>query len=313
MESLTNKGYLRSGGDIYNIAISLMICVDSYLIWQFHGTKKTLKQLTVIILCCSLALGIVVYVQFIALADLSDYVFAYSSKNSLAQILFCAGLMGLIFLGLFKNKFIKIGVVSCVCVLLVLVFMLKSRGTIVCVFLIAAYYTLKHGTVKHRIWIAIGFLAVILYVYYNSDAHSVVVDQILLANRDAEDVNDVSSGRVEIIGNKFDVIENNLLFGIGNSYVDCMPICMILQYGLLGASMVFTFLFLLGRHIVRLPRTSILNLNTYLLFFSYILNSLFEAYPPFGPGIKCFILWMSIGFSLAYQEKIGINRQYNIL
>ena len=37
----------------------------------------------------------------------------------------------------------------------------------------------------------------------------------------------------------------------------------------------------------------------YVLYMSFLINALFEAYPPFGPGVKCFILWMVYGFALA--------------
>ena len=36
-----------------------------------------------------------------------------------------------------------------------------------------------------------------------------------------------------------------------------------------------------------------------------MLNSLFEAKPPFGPGIKCFLLWLMLGFSLALEERLA--------
>lgn len=44
-------------------------------------------------------------------------------------------------------------------------------------------------------------------------------------------------------------------------------------------------------------------LIVYLLFMVYMINSLFEAYTPFGPGMKCFELWAFFGIALAEQKR----------
>ena len=32
-------------------------------------------------------------------------------------------------------------------------------------------------------------------------------------------------------------------------------------------------------------------------------NSLFEELAPFGPGVKCYLLWVVTGLSMAFTEK----------
>ena len=82
-----------------------------------------------------------------------------------------------------------------------------------------------------------------------------------------------------------------------------MPIAMVLQFGIFGAMIVLIFLAILTRKIVRFNRANQLHLVSYLLFIAMMLNSLFEAWPPFGPGVKCFMMWMMLGYSLAIGDK----------
>ena len=79
---------------------------------------------------------------------------------------------------------------------------------------------------------------------------------------------------------------------------------MILQFGLLGAAIVFAYIGVTLSKVLSLDRDNKIHLVTYLLMMAMMLNSLFEAPPPFGPGVKCFMLWMAIGFSFAYEKNI---------
>lgn len=90
-----------------------------------------------------------------------------------------------------------------------------------------------------------------------------------------------------------------------------MPIIMLFQYGIVGGLMIFSFLIYIGYYVtLRIDRNSY-NLIAFLLFWSFMLNSLFEAQPPFGPGVKCFLLWVFIGFALA--KPVTDAENYNFL
>ena len=82
---------------------------------------------------------------------------------------------------------------------------------------------------------------------------------------------------------------------------------MMLQFGFIGFVIVITYIGILFRKIVKLDLQNNIHLATFLIFVAMVLNSLFEAWPPFGPGVKCFMLWMMLGFSLALESKP--NRQ----
>ena len=98
-----------------------------------------------------------------------------------------------------------------------------------------------------------------------------------------------------------DIFSNHMILGIGEFYVDNMPLVMLVQYGILGACLVFYYIFVIVKKTISFNSTKI-NSCTCALLGVYLINSLFEAQPPFGPGAKCFLLWVFIGFSYAEHE-----------
>lgn len=187
--------------------------------------------------------------------------------------------------------------------------MIKSRATIIGIFFVAAYFILKSGSLRVRIFSTTLIAALVILVLLNDNLYDIVVNGILLSGRSAANLNDVSSGRVILIQKCMEGISENFWFGNGNKYLDCMPVIMLYQYGFIGAMMVFSFLIHIGWHVLFKIDRSPANLLAFLLFGCFMLNSLFEAQPPFGPGIKCFLLWVFIGFSLARPVQDDFSEQ----
>ncbi|WP_353654403.1 O-antigen ligase family protein [Muribaculum intestinale] len=184
--------------------------------------------------------------------------------------------------------------------MVIVIFMLKSRATLCGFFFVVLFYIIKYNNFRIRATIGCLTILIVTYILCDSAAYEVVVEQIIFGNRDASDVNDLSSGRVYLMKQLLPGIYESPWFGSGNKYMDCFPIIMIAQYGIIGASIVFIFLLYVASLIsIKFKPRLNYNLATYLLFWAAMINSLFEANPPFGPGIKCFIIWMLFGISLS--------------
>lgn len=52
------------------------------------------------------------------------------------------------------------------------------------------------------------------------------------------------------------------------------------------------------------PSTYNIRYTVVVLAAVFSLNSIFEGLPPFGPGIKCYILWFLFGVLCNYNESI---------
>lgn len=291
------------GSDAINIAISLMVTAVSYCFWIKSGSKIMLSRISLICLICCCFLAVVVYLGFLINSSLSSLQYAFSSKNSMGQLLLNGAVLALTCY-LPKWKIQKIFLIFCMIWILAVIVMLKSRATLVGVMFIILYYILQSDNKRIRKLVVGGTILFVILLIVSENIYDVIVNQIVFANRDASSLDTISSGRGNLISEQLQKIPGNLLLGSGNDYMDCFPLMMIVQYGLIGASFVFSFLYITAKNIYeRLKPRKEIYLAVFLIFWAGMLNSLFEAQPPFGPGIKMFLLWMCLGFSLAKYDK----------
>lgn len=300
LQAFTTKQYV--GTDFNNICYSLGITMVSYCVWCKVGNQKFLNQVVMCSLITCMILALNIYTEFLASANIESRSYAYTSKNSAAQILLnCI----ILFLAskYSKRLFTIVSIIIVLC-FAVEIFLLKSRATILGLFFAVGYlaFFTKNRQIK-RIVQCFGVLCLVYFIC-NTAALDSIVNNFLLGNRDASNLDDVSSGRFTIISSVIMLFNTSPWTGVGNLYVDCFPVSVLAQFGILGSVIVLLFiLYLIKEVFFRLKANSPLFLANYLLVATILINSLFEAQPPFGPGMKCFIIWMIFGFSLAsYSE-----------
>lgn len=314
LEACSTRTYITSGGDLYNMVISLLIFIDCFIFWKHYHSLITYKNILILMMVGCLILGIIVYIYYLQFADITSTTYAYNAKNSLGQILFVGGVMTLIGINLFKKKY-KLFISTCIIVLIIIIMLLKSRATIICIFFVILYYMMQKRYAMLRKYIIFGSVVGIALIILSEDIYNTIVINILFANRDASSVSSLSSGRSELILKAIRLIDENWLLGVGDKYLDCMPVAILLQYGIFGLFIVLIFIMVLSYKIIRLPQNNIINISTFIVYCSFMLNSIFEAYPPFGPGAKCFPLWMLLGFALsskkAYKYQLGQQSNNN--
>lgn len=305
LQVFTDNPYLAV--DVLNICMSMVIALVSYSFWRMFGSQKVMIIICGIIVIAGFFLAYSVYKDYLADASILDLVYAFKNKNSMGQILLCCGFIALVN---YKPKFmvVKIAYYFAICFMFFVMILMKARATIVCGFFILMYYVFKSGNRKLQLSVIflLFFLVGLIWVY--QDLFELIVTGIMLANNDVDDINDVSSDRVVLVSKAIELLKENYIWGIGDFYIDCMPVAMLLQFGIFGAALVFFLIFIFGYHVTRLDyNNDKLSRTAFLLFYAFLVNSLFEAQPPFGPGAKCFLLWVTIGFAFANYEKKTSN------
>lgn len=301
-EAVTNVSYI--GADTYNICISIFILSVSYCYgMHVQSFKRSFNNLSFFFFVASLVYGISVYVKYLVGADMFSIVYAYGDKNSAAQIFLSACI---ILFTLFRpsNFAQKIVAYSLIVILLYVMFILKSRATLLGFFFVLGYFTFVYKNKKVRYVFFLAIIAMCIYILSNPSFYRTLVEGILFANRDSTDLNSLSSGRVEQLETCVDLFVSSPIIGIGNKYFDCFPIIILTQYGIMGAIIVFVFIAnRIKECVYKLDLNNQLDLCAFLLMMTYMLNSLFEAQPPFGPGVKCFPLWMIWGIMLSTKVR----------
>lgn len=306
----SEKGYM--GQDCYNIAVAFMVMTVSFVYW--YQLKEEDKKTVLIYISRGIFIGIivlslVVYLDYLRGADLRGRLYIFQEKNSMGQILLSGLYIGLS-LSFPKNRIFQI--IYCIIGLIVIfiIFALKSRATLVGIGFLIIYYIIFYNNKKMRMIFTVLLAGIIIYGFIFSSWGEFVYDNFILAGRSANDINDLSSGRFGIIERKLGWVENDFI-GIGNTYLDCFPLAIFVQYGIIGCLIIGIFLLWLTIKLFKLNREKKLYETTVVLYLVFMVNCFFEAYPPFGPGVKCFMLWLFIGFSLSQYYKYNNTLKSN--
>lgn len=297
-----SKDQISLKTDVINILMSFLVLYTSFLFWIHNKSEKFLRYLCIALLLSITYLAFIIYTSFLSTDTLNEVQYAYSSKNSIATIILSTIII--CSLNIKPNwKVFSYFLYACYFILIVIMFLLKSRATLVGFIYFISYISTRYNNKKIRYTIALALIVCVGYILYNPDAYEIVVNNIFFANRAVNDFNAVSSGRDEQFAQFWDDYVKSPLFGIGRGYVDSFPLEILIKYGIIGLFVMSLFIFKIYKQIYNLPRNSSLHLTTFLLLCVFLLNSLFEAYPPFGPGIKCCLLWMFVGFSFADKSQ----------
>lgn len=297
---VTNNEYF--GTDIKNILISLMVFTISYSTWYEAGNQRFVNNICLFSLLATLILAYYIYRDYLAPSSIDATIYAYAAKNSAAQIL----LNTVLFLYCFKSKkkWLIIAITSLSAILIAEIFILRSRATLACVAFALIYFLFASDNRQFKRWIWFIFILSIFYLIYNPQLSESLYSNIILANRDSTDLNNISSGRIDLISIFWDKFRESAIWGNGNLYIDCFPVSILAQYGVLGFVIIVVFIYKIFRSILFMMKyNSRLYTVSFLLFSTILINSLFEAQPPFGPGMKCFMVWLSLGFSFAEFDK----------
>lgn len=301
---------------VYSLFISLLALFLGIQITQF------LKQKDISIIFLSYAISafvvaIIVYFDyFYGKVTLDSRIYAYDSKNSLSQILLSAIIL-IIFYIPSKKALIPIKLLACL-FLLFLIVLMRSRATILGIFVIAvALLFSKKTTLRFRILLISALLVLFFFYIINPSLFNPIINNVLLAGRSISDLNDLSSGRINIIKEGLILFNSNIFSGIGSYYLDCFPISALLQFGIFGGSILILISLspiVSSIHLCfkKVNKTiSYCFLGFLLISISYTLNGLFEGLTPFGPGVKCYLLWFMLGFYSNYKE--NYSKQINEL
>lgn len=237
--------------------------------------------------------------------------YLYGSKNSAGQIFLTAIILLVLFYGR-EHKFLTAGL----CVFLSsLIIMMKSRATLLTLVLIIFYILIF--VVENTYYKVIGLTAiisVIILVLTNDSLYDIYINQILLNNRSINDFSAITSNRDIQYEYFMQHFGEHWLIGTGGTYIEAMPLSVLMSFGIIGGIPVL--LFSLYPLYIGLKNRKI---KAYRLFCNIIItlglvmwiNGIFEQQSPFGPGVKCYFLWLVTGLFLGYkQRKEKYEREY---
>lgn len=297
------------GGNDYfssSMVYSVVISVFMFVIGIFIAPYVDVDLFHKIIISYSVStfvVAVTVFIQYFGVGfSLNTSVYAYASKNSFAQILFTA--IVLLYCYYKPNSRMQV-LLKYVIVFFefFMVIILRSRATILSLAIVLMLIVISENMnrkLKYVILAACIFVTVLLVT--NERFNNMFFNDILFAGRDISDIDGISSGRISILREFPKLIENNWLMGKGALYFECFPLSAIIQFGIIAGTLLIAVSLLPLIKAIPKRKNEIWN-TLFLLAVGFVIDELFEGLAPFGPGIKCYFLWLFFGIVLAFNDK----------
>ncbi|MBQ2805878.1 MAG: hypothetical protein IJA78_00725 [Clostridia bacterium] len=283
----------------YSFYLSVFVFLIGALCARYV-TKEVLRHVALVYVISALAVALAIYIQFfVGNEDVFAELYVYRSKNSFAQIVLVAIVLLLTVIRP-KGRILVLLKYICAAFLIYLLFILRSRATIVSFAVVTLLILLLQRrfqpSAKERHILLVAVLVLAAFLIFHAEFRSIFVDGILLVSRENESLDAISSGRLSLLHDYWPLLCENYGVGIGDFYLDCFPFATLIQFGIFASIPLFAVALY---PLVRACRRSVYGEDwrfvLLLIAAAYLANSLFECLPPFGPGVKCYFLWLLLG------------------
>lgn len=239
--------------------------------------------------------------------------YAYASKNSISQIIFTAIiLMG--YQRLPKRWGINILRYGGMLLELYLLALLRSRATILGLIACIVYILFTRSQsrrLKRGVVIATALFVIVLLA--NASLREIIINGVIFAGRNANDMSELTSGRTDILSTFPRMMRGNWMTGIGATYFECFPLSVILNFGIIFAIPILIFAYSPLVESFKQRRNGVLREMFFMIAVGYSINSVFEGLAPFGPGVKCYYLWLLFGLLPVISNKNELEREVDML
>lgn len=301
--SFSKGGYTSS--DLFR---PVNLCTFILLIGILAGKyleESDLKRISGAFILSALIVALYLYFDIFRGVDwASTGGYLYGAKNSAGQI-FLTAIILLVLFFFRKQKIMAIVLCTIFCALII---MMKSRATLLTLVLVIIYIVLF--VIERPLYkaIGIGIIGIIaIAVLTDESLYNLYINQIMFNNKDINDFSAITSER-DVHYEFFQRYFGQYYFtGTGGTYLESMPLAVLMSYGVMGGIPVLLYsLFPLYVGIKNINKR-----QDYRIFCHTIIslglvmwiNGIFEEQSPFGPGVKCYFLWLATGIFLGYKIK----------
>lgn len=251
-------------------------------------------------------MAIPLFVFYLRSIDLNSSFYNYVfGKNEIAVMLLCSLIVGFVLYepnNMLKRMFKIVSIFF----LLVDILYLRCRSSflgVVFLFGTLSVYSNKM-TQRLRVSVLLFLLGVTIYFLVNPDSFEFFLNQIIYAGRDSSDVSSLSSGRDLQVKEGVDTFWSSPIFGYGRGpSLDCFYVAALVSYGLLAWPLIVMALLPVIWSCKNLKNGKKEDICFFIITVSMFFISLFEEQAPFGPGSRCYILWLMWGILLQINDR----------
>ena len=220
---------------------------------------------------------------------LKTKIYLFTEKNSAAQIWVSAILVS-IFLLDYRNALEKVLIYLACAYLLIMTGISQCRTAILGLAVSIAVVSVSRAKNKGK-WIVL--IAIVVVVAWMIPATHRFIEQALFLNKyDGADLNTFSSGRIVRYQIAFQKFLSSPFIGVGKYYVDCSYLLILAESGIVGLLLIEWIW--LKKIIICFRYRGDYRSRIFLFMITvfYMVESILEGYPPFGPGVSSFMFWL---------------------
>lgn len=265
----------------------------------------------------ALVINIVIYYMYLRGQDISSSIYSYTSKNETAFI----NVTSIIFLlycdkvSINRDTKLKTNFrIFLIVIFLLLIFLMRCRSMMLAAVLVLGMYMFQRNSSKGIKFIIFFAMVLFFIAMQNDQFYDTVINGILFSGRERTNLDSLSSGRITQINDAYIKFQDSFFLGTGDTKtVDCFYISVLMQYGVVVGGI---FLCLACTPcidgILLYKRTKEpLGLVLILCSVSYMVGGLFEENAPFGPGVRCYMMWFLYGYLKMRPMYIEVEKYEN--
>ena len=272
------------------MAIPLLVSLVSDLLYK-KISKNYIVSICKTYVICALVFAFYINVTFFSSYQiwLASNQYLFEAKNSAAQI-WCSAVLIIYYVILPVAKKNYLWYIS-VLYLLILCCLSQCRTAILGLVCVLVFNILMHSKCKVKWLVLLCFC--LCGMFFFSGTRQFISQAFLLEKYAGADLNTMSSGRLFLYAKALDFFIESPFLGVGRYYVDCSYLYILAESGIIGFLLV-EFIWV-KRIILNLKHKYSAYARPYMLtsfVIFYLIESLLEGQPPFGPGVSSFMFWM---------------------
>ena len=270
--------------------IALLMSILGNLCAPFFSLEN-LRKLCYVYITMALLFGVWVYFNFFgSYAEwLRSTIYLFDQKNSAAQIWSSAMLL-LLFIPKYHNKIYRFGGILIFLGFVYLLGMSQCRTAILALLIVLVVWLYTQNK-KYAIISALG-ISLIAVLLWRWEVTRIFVEQSLLLNKYAgTDLNTFSSGRLVLYAEAWKTFLQHPFAGVGLYYVDNSYLSVLAESGVVGFVMIESIWVYKIMNNIKLAKQSRFSNLLYAWTCFYLVESILEGLPPFGPGVSSFMFW----------------------
>lgn len=304
---------LFSGKDYFSAMLTKCIVLAMVIFGAgclMARTERTWGQETVWVYAYVFAAGLlcaVVARDYLAGQDITSRFYSYTSKNETAFLAVSAIVMLLYFPAAEKcGRIRKVLRFVLIAFFTYMVFSMRSRSMMIAEAAIIAVFLFQRNSSRGVKFLVVLGVALLILILQDDQLYNSFITNYLYAGRDANDINDITSGRLIQIDRGINAFLQSPFIGTGDvATVDCFYVSALMQYGgFVGTVFIVLAFYPFAWGFSNYKKIkSPIGMIMILCALTYLIGGMFEENAPFGPGVRCYVSWFLFGYLRVQQAR----------